>query len=630
MIDSLTEIEDKFNQIGLPFSFNEIIKYKTDQNYYLYLINALNSIYIIVKEVQQAKFDANKHFKFKITKNYDKRFYCAAKIADEAKELQFDPESCSYYVTYSGDQIDEIEMSYNVLCNVWNCEREEMKIAKEYLLNFSPSFRFIEELKKLKRLNEAGNYTQTTDFPLESIIDQYLKQQKVQKDKLFSCMVSENRIQNKWFSEYKLYSFVKQLCPEAIFQFHSDWLGQQSYDIFLPDQRIAIEYQGEQHYKDVPFFGHSYEEYQKRDKRKLELSRENGIRLLYFSYQTYISFEKVRKFLKEYQVKIITQDKNIEIIHTDCPGLFIAPVVVRNDLLCSGKTKKQLDDDRIVIRQYETNGKFIEQYETYDEAYKKTGISKRIIQRNITGEKKSGGGYLWKKVPANSAIVDVVPVIYCPDPQMKAVCQYDKGKIIGEYASITEAARKTGISIEKIRNELKKQQNQSDKIIWKYKERSINSSDNTKQTKEDSNSNTLQILQQNGKNDEEKVSDLEECTQQSIKNETIEIKTGYNLQQIKELIQEKQDIHTQIQNPKCDTIEGESVNGYSKPKPIEEKIATKKQEAVSEKDILKNQLNDMILILYNEMSSLKGLFAGLKKRKLKKKIEELKEKLYNI
>ena len=37
-------------------------------------------------------------------------------------------------------------------------------------------------------------------------------------------------------------------------------------------------------------------------------------------------------------------------------------------------------------------GKYINQFDTYDEAVEKTGIAKRQIQRNIYGEKKSGGG----------------------------------------------------------------------------------------------------------------------------------------------------------------------------------------------------------------------------------------------
>ena len=69
-----------------------------------------------------------------------------------------------------------------------------------------------------------------------------------------------------------------------------NWLGLQSLDFYLPDYNVAIECQGEQHFKPVDFGGKgkewaetSYEESVRRDEYKQKLCIENGITLLYYS-----------------------------------------------------------------------------------------------------------------------------------------------------------------------------------------------------------------------------------------------------------------------------------------------------------------------------------------------------------
>ena len=75
------------------------------------------------------------------------------------------------------------------------------------------------------------------------------------------------------------------------FQKHFDWLGKQSLDFYLPDYNIAIECQGEQHFKPVDFAGKGkewaeilFKENIERDKNKLKLCEENQINLFYINY----------------------------------------------------------------------------------------------------------------------------------------------------------------------------------------------------------------------------------------------------------------------------------------------------------------------------------------------------------
>ena len=76
-----------------------------------------------------------------------------------------------------------------------------------------------------------------------------------------------------------------------------DWLGKKSLDFYLPEYNMAIECQGEQHYKPVEHFGgeETFNDIIKRDICKNKLCKEHNISLLYYS-------EKRDKFLDELTV----------------------------------------------------------------------------------------------------------------------------------------------------------------------------------------------------------------------------------------------------------------------------------------------------------------------------------------
>ena len=79
-----------------------------------------------------------------------------------------------------------------------------------------------------------------------------------------------------------------------------DWLGLQSVDFFLPQHNIAIECQGEQHFKPIEHFG-GEDEFKHRvglDKNKKQLLEEHGIKLLYYTnldgYDDFLGQELVK------------------------------------------------------------------------------------------------------------------------------------------------------------------------------------------------------------------------------------------------------------------------------------------------------------------------------------------------
>ncbi len=105
-----------------------------------------------------------------------------------------------------------------------------------------------------------------------------------------------------WISERELLNIVRDifLNKKVIHQASPEWLRRQRLDIFIPELRLAIEYQGRQHYEPVPFFGgqDGFQQTWERDKLKTRLCSENGITLIYFRYD-----ESITRGLVESRIK---------------------------------------------------------------------------------------------------------------------------------------------------------------------------------------------------------------------------------------------------------------------------------------------------------------------------------------
>lgn len=68
-----------------------------------------------------------------------------------------------------------------------------------------------------------------------------------------------------------------------------------SYDVFIAELNIAIEYQGKQHFEPVVYFGgeDAFQKTLARDKLKEQLSHDNNIKLIYINYWETITPELV-------------------------------------------------------------------------------------------------------------------------------------------------------------------------------------------------------------------------------------------------------------------------------------------------------------------------------------------------
>ncbi len=105
----------------------------------------------------------------------------------------------------------------------------------------------------------------------------------------------------KWKSEYLVYQIVKKMYPrDTIYQYAAPFLkigkSQLVYDVFVASLNVAIEYQGEQHFKHVDFFGdeREFKARKRRDALKRKLSEENGVKLIYVNYDENVNEELIK------------------------------------------------------------------------------------------------------------------------------------------------------------------------------------------------------------------------------------------------------------------------------------------------------------------------------------------------
>ena len=95
------------------------------------------------------------------------------------------------------------------------------------------------------------------------------------------CANSSQRLKTFWFSWHSYINFIQQKT--------FDWLKDKRklyLDFYLSNYNIAIECQGEQHFKPFKYFGGvtKYLRIASNDELKLKLCKEHNIKVLYFSH----------------------------------------------------------------------------------------------------------------------------------------------------------------------------------------------------------------------------------------------------------------------------------------------------------------------------------------------------------
>ena len=102
-----------------------------------------------------------------------------------------------------------------------------------------------------------------------------------------------------WISETDLYNRVRRLFPdeEVVHHGRTPWLRRQHLDIWMPSRKLAIEYQGEQHFIEIGIFGgaEGLAKAQERDERKRILCRTNGVTLIEISFNDELTDEWLKE-----------------------------------------------------------------------------------------------------------------------------------------------------------------------------------------------------------------------------------------------------------------------------------------------------------------------------------------------
>jgi glutaredoxin/DNA-directed RNA polymerase subunit RPC12/RpoP len=110
-------------------------------------------------------------------------------------------------------------------------------------------------------------------------------------------------------SEEKLFNIVKEIFinDEVARRARPKFLMGQEIDVFLMEKKLGFEYQGQQHFQPIDFFGgeKGLEYVQLLDKKKLKLCVENNITLIYINYFEVISKELILNKLMEANKKYL-------------------------------------------------------------------------------------------------------------------------------------------------------------------------------------------------------------------------------------------------------------------------------------------------------------------------------------
>lgn len=162
--------------------------------------------------------------------------------------------------------------------------------------DFVSAFLSWEGKKKLWRLENQLTYYYVDvyvkeEVDLYSLPSEILNNAKSGKYEKFERGQYKKPI-NRWKTEELVYNIIKKLYRQykVIYQYHPYYLktakGSMSYDVYICGLKIAIEYQGKQHFEPVEYFGgkEHYDRQVERDKLKLKLSEANGIKLIYINY----------------------------------------------------------------------------------------------------------------------------------------------------------------------------------------------------------------------------------------------------------------------------------------------------------------------------------------------------------
>jgi hypothetical protein len=207
---------------------------------------------------------------------------------------------------YNEKYIDEIEFS--PIFTMFLYPLTLTKYGREYLLQiinvFGEKLQEFGDDNKVSLLRYYFNKYKIRNLDRMLKLKAHIKIISTNSENEFRESKNIPRIGENWIEETRLYNQIKADFPNLLTIQHGrpKFLGKQHYDIWIPKIKTAIEYQGEQHYKPIEFFGgeDNYKNQLERDRRKLQIGIENGIDLICVNngYEYKLIFDKIKSKLR--------------------------------------------------------------------------------------------------------------------------------------------------------------------------------------------------------------------------------------------------------------------------------------------------------------------------------------------
>lgn len=124
---------------------------------------------------------------------------------------------------------------------------------------------------------------------------------------------------SRWVRESELYGVIRDIFPDQRVQREAspEWLGRMRIDIFLPELNLAIEHQGEQHYRPIEVFGgeEAHARVLERDVLKCQLCLQHGVTMIDVRYDAPITKAAMRQRLRQFLNNDLRgQQSNIAIV----------------------------------------------------------------------------------------------------------------------------------------------------------------------------------------------------------------------------------------------------------------------------------------------------------------------------